>query len=133
MIEEDPAGPDPFATSPITEDQKHPAPNILGSNDGSASLPPGEPGSNGKRYYTIQRVNGNGANGKECVSTGGHKHSIEDSNKVKKNSIERHFIKEEKERRKSQVSFLSLIAATPGPLEASGSATSLVCGHITHR
>ena len=127
---EDTTEPDPFATSPTTDGQQHPAPsNILGSNDGSKSLPSIQPGSNGERYYTIQRVNGNGANGKECVSTGGHKHSMEDSNKVKKNSIERHFIKEEKERRKSQVSCSQSIAVTLGLGKASSSAMSLLCGH----
>ena len=65
---------------------------------------PGLPGSDGARYYTIQRVNGNGANGKTDTVTGGHRHTIEESDRIKKNSIYRHFLKEEKERRKSTVS-----------------------------
>ena len=63
-----------------------------------------ELGQDGARYYTIQRVNGNGANGKGDGTAGAHKHTLEDSDKVKKSSIHRHFIKEEKERRKSLVS-----------------------------
>ena len=62
-----------------------------------------EPGNDGARYYTIQRVNGNGANGKGDGTAGAHKHTIEESDKVKKSSIHRHFLKEEKERRKSMV------------------------------
>lgn len=63
------------------------------------------PGSHGERYYTIQRVNGNGANGKGDGVAGPHKHTLEESDRVKKNSIQRHFLKEEKEKKKSQVSF----------------------------
>ena len=73
---------------------------LLRSND---KEPPGQPGSDGARYYTIQRVNGNGANGKGDGTAGAHKHTLEDSDRVKKSSIHRHFLKEEKERRKSLV------------------------------
>ena len=76
---------------------------VLRSNDQHP-----EPGNDGARYYTIQRVNGNGANGKGDGTAGAHKHTIEESDKVKKSSIHRHFIKEEKERRKSLVSFIFL-------------------------
>lgn len=61
------------------------------------------PGADGARFYTIQRVNGNGANGKGDGTVGAHRHTIEESDRIKKNSIHRHFIKEEKERRKSHV------------------------------
>ena len=68
------------------------------------------PGSDGSRYYTIQRVNGNSQNGKgEITAGGGHKHSLEDSDRVKKNSVQRHFLKEEKVRRKTQVSLMYFI------------------------
>lgn len=70
-------------------------------NNGPSIVP--EPGSDGARYYTIQRVNGNGANGKGDGTAGAHKHTIEESDKVKKSSLHRHFLKEEKERRKSMV------------------------------
>lgn len=62
------------------------------------------PGSSGQRYYTIQRVNGNGANGKGDGIAGPHKHTLADSDKVKKNSIQRYVMKRELEEKKSQVS-----------------------------
>lgn len=65
---------------------------------------PDPPGSDGSRFYTIQRVNGNGANGKSDGIAGSHKHSLEDSDRVKKNSILRHFLKEQKVKKKSEVS-----------------------------
>ncbi|MCJ1273780.1 hypothetical protein MMC21_001573 [Puttea exsequens] len=65
-----------------------------------------EPGSDGARYYTIQKVNGNGANGKGPDGVaGGHRHTLEDSDKLKKSSIHRHFLKEEKEKRKSSKTY----------------------------
>ena len=76
----------------------------------SISLSANYPGADGRRYYTIQRVNGNGANGKTDSVMGGHRHSIEESDRIKKNSIYRHFLKEEKERRKSSVSAWLLIS-----------------------
>lgn len=72
------------------------------SNNGLPTLT--EAGSDGARFYTVQRVNGNGANGKGDGTAGAHKHTIEESDKVKKSSLHRHFLKEEKERRKSMVS-----------------------------
>jgi hypothetical protein len=67
------------------------------------NLPHDHPGVNGARYFTIQRVNGNGANGKSEGVGGGHRHTLEDSDRVKKNSVQRHFMKEDKERKKSAV------------------------------
>lgn len=64
-------------------------------------LPEGHPGANGGRYFTIQRVNGNGANGKNDGCPGGHRHTLEESDRVKKNSVQRHFLKETKERKKA--------------------------------
>lgn len=66
------------------------------------TLPPGHPGANGARYYTIQMVNGN-TNGTDTNSPADsgpacmHKHSLLDSDKIKKNSVQRHFLKVEKE------------------------------------
>jgi hypothetical protein len=59
-----------------------------------------------KKFYTLQRVNGNGGNGKGDGVAGPHKHSLEDSDKVKKNSVVRWLLKQEKEKRKEQVSIL---------------------------
>ena len=80
--------------------------DVLGSTQLSSdgTLPLNRPGSDGNRYYTIQRVNGNGGNGKGDGSAGPHKHTLEESDRVKKNSIYRHFLKEEKMKKKTQVS-----------------------------
>ncbi|GAT27121.1 glutathione transferase [Aspergillus luchuensis] len=59
-------------------------------------LPEGHPGVNGQRYFTIQRVNGNGANGKNDGVSGGHRHTLEDSDRVKKNSVQRFLLQEVK-------------------------------------
>ncbi|KAI9756732.1 MAG: hypothetical protein M4579_003733 [Chaenotheca gracillima] len=58
-----------------------------------------------ERYFTIQRVNGNGGNGKGDGVAGPHKHSLEDSDRVKKNSVQRHMLKEEKEKKKTQKTY----------------------------
>ena len=99
---ETPANDNPFAPGRPSSNQQNSQPlGALRSNDQSS-----EPGNDGARYYTIQRVNGNGANGKGDGTAGSHKHTIEESDKVKKSSIHRYFIKEEKERRKSLVSLM---------------------------
>lgn len=68
----------------------------------SGGIPADPPGSDGSRYYTVQRVNGNGGNGKDGTA-GPHKHSLQESDRVKKNSIARHFLKIEKVKKKTQV------------------------------
>lgn len=80
--------------------------DVLGSTQlaSNGTLRLDRPGSDGNRYYTIQRVNGNGGNGKGDGSAGPHKHTLDESDRVKKNSIYRHFLKEEKVKRKTQVS-----------------------------
>jgi hypothetical protein len=74
---------------------------VLGANN---SLNAPHPGANGQRFYTIQRVNGNGGNGKGDGVPGPHKHGLEESDRVKKNSIQRHTAKRDKEEKKTQVS-----------------------------
>jgi hypothetical protein len=64
-------------------------------------LPEGHPGANGQRFFTIQRVNGNGANGKNDGVGGGHRHTLEESDRVKKNSVQRYLLKEAREKRKT--------------------------------
>ena len=64
---------------------------------------PNLPGANGERYYTITRVNGSGGNGKGDGVPGPHKHTLEESDRVKKSSIQRQFLKDEKEKKKVQV------------------------------
>lgn len=70
----------------------------------SIGLPMSHVGVAGQRYYTIQRVNGNGGNGKGDGVAGPHKHTLEESDRVKRNSVQRHMVKEEKDRKKIQVS-----------------------------
>jgi glutathione S-transferase len=70
----------------------------------NTNIPPGHPGATGQRYYTIQRVNGNGGNGKGDGVAGPHKHTLAHSDQVKKNSIQRLLLKKDKEEKKTQVS-----------------------------
>lgn len=65
----------------------------------SPALPTAHPGSRGQKYYTIQRVNGNGGNGKTDGIGGGHRHTLEESDRVKKNSVHRHLLKASKEKK----------------------------------
>ncbi|RVX71752.1 hypothetical protein B0A52_03936 [Exophiala mesophila] len=106
-------------------------------------FPKGHPGAEGKRWFAIQRVRGNpgggalseqkrnsvnGANGMDggededgdtsmldpnMAADSNHKHSLEDSDRIKKNSIERWIIKEEKE--KKRLSKLNANAPPPNP------------------
>ncbi|KAL4752986.1 hypothetical protein BDW72DRAFT_201946 [Aspergillus terricola var. indicus] len=64
-------------------------------------LPEGHPGAGGQRFFTIQCVNGNGANGKNDGVSGGHRHTLEESDRVKKNSVQRFLLKEARERKKA--------------------------------
>lgn len=79
---------------------------VIGPNSGR--IPADPPGSECSRYYTVQRVNGNGGNGKDGTA-GPHKHTLQESDRVKKNSIARHFLKIEKVKKKTQVGSLLLI------------------------
>lgn len=65
-------------------------------------IPP--PGPSSQKFYTFQRVNGNGGNGKGDGVAGPHKHTLEESDRVKKNSVIRWQMKLEKDdKKKSQV------------------------------
>ncbi|KAF2120454.1 hypothetical protein BDV96DRAFT_564867 [Lophiotrema nucula] len=55
-----------------------------------------------KKFYTIQRVNGNGGNGKGDGVAGPHKHTLAESDKVKKNSVIRWMMKKDKDEKKTQ-------------------------------
>lgn len=56
-----------------------------------------------QRFWTVQRVNGNGGNGKGDGVAGPHKHSLEKSDEIKKNSVQRYLAKQERETKKAQV------------------------------
>ena len=66
-----------------------------------------------QKFYTFQRVNGNGGNGKGDGVAGPHKHTLEESDRVKKNSVIRWQMKLDKDdKKKSQARvFLSFCAA----------------------
>lgn len=68
----------------------------------SSQWPQETSASHGK-MYTIQRVNGNGQNGKGDGVPGAHKHTLEYSDSVKKNSIIRWMLQTERDKKKSQV------------------------------
>lgn len=69
----------------------------------NTSLGHDHPGASGARFYTIQRVNGNGGNGKGDGVPGPHKHNLAESDHIKKNSVQREILKKEKEEKKTQV------------------------------
>lgn len=94
----DPTAPPGFFSPP------QPSAQAFGMLTPSGALPDSHAAlGGGGRYYTIQRVNGNGGNGKGDGVAGPHKHTLEDSDRVKKNSVTRNLLKDEKERKKSQV------------------------------
>jgi hypothetical protein len=57
----------------------------------------------GQKFWTIQRVNGNGGNGKGDGVAGPHRHTLAKSDEIKKNSVQRYVANQEKETKKSQV------------------------------
>lgn len=76
-------------------------PPLSSSQPLSLQLSRPHPGAHGARYFTIQRVNGNGGNGKGDGVAGPHKHTLAESDKVKKNSVVRWMAREGKGTRKA--------------------------------
>ncbi|KAL7942346.1 hypothetical protein V8C42DRAFT_360141, partial [Trichoderma barbatum] len=58
--------------------------------------------SAGQRFWTIQRVNGNGGNGKGDGVAGPHRHTLERSDEIKKSSVQRFVATRGKEGKKTQ-------------------------------
>ncbi|KAL5089403.1 hypothetical protein Trisim1_012458 [Trichoderma cf. simile WF8] len=58
--------------------------------------------SAGQRFWTIQRVNGNGGNGKADGVAGPHRHTLERSDEIKKSSVQRFVSTRDKEGKKIQ-------------------------------
>ncbi|KAL7956291.1 hypothetical protein V8C34DRAFT_315734 [Trichoderma compactum] len=56
----------------------------------------------GQRFWTIQRVNGNGGNGKADGVAGPHRHTLERSDEIKKSSVQRFVTTRDKEGKKVQ-------------------------------
>lgn len=73
--------------------------------------PPFEVGA-GQKFWTIQRVNGNGGNGKGDGVAGPHRHTLAKSDEIKKNSVQRYMAKQEKETKKTQVGFCTVPTLT---------------------
>lgn len=70
-------------------------------------------------FWTIQRVNGNGGNGKSDGVAGPHKHTLAKSDEIKKSSVQRHVAARDREKKKTQVP----------PRRASGAAAATVRKH----
>ncbi|XXG98706.1 NineTeen Complex (NTC) component [Hypoxylon texense] len=67
---------------------------------------------NGEKFWTIQRVNGNGGNGKGDGVAGPHKHSLEKSDEIKKSTVQRYIASQEKEAKKIQKPLPKKISGT---------------------
>jgi glutathione S-transferase len=59
------------------------------------------PGANGEKFWTIQRVNGNGGNGKGDGVAGPHKHTLAKSDEIKKSTVQRFINAQKKEAKKT--------------------------------
>lgn len=87
----------PGAAIQLDDDEQH---TFVG--DGLAN---GHPGTNGDKFWTVQRVNGNGGNGKGDGVAGPHKHSLEKSDEIKKSTVQRYLTTQQKEARRAQKPF----------------------------
>jgi glutathione S-transferase len=89
----------------------------------TSNLPANHPGANGARYYTIQRIHGNAGDKSDTnapTSTSAHKHTLEESDRVKKNSVQRYMLKSAKEAKKSQNAANSTSGGKPSPTTSTG-------------
>lgn len=62
-----------------------------------------------RKIYTLERVNGKGGNGRGDGVPGPHRHTLEESDAVKKNSVVRWLLKNELERKKKMVSIFGFL------------------------
>lgn len=60
--------------------------------------------STGQRFWTIQRVNGNGGNGRRDGVAGPHRHTLERSDEIKKSSVQRFVTMRDREAKRPHVS-----------------------------
>lgn len=81
---------------------------------------PVQPGANGEKFWTIQRVNGNGGNGKGDGVAGPHQHSLAKSDEIKKSTVERYVNAQKKDSKKT---------TKPAQRKASGSALATARKH----
>ncbi|UKZ62680.1 uncharacterized protein TrAtP1_003919 [Trichoderma atroviride] len=75
----------------------------------------------GQRFWTIQRVNGNGGNGKGDGVAGPHRHTLERSDEIKKSSVQRFVAMRDKEAKST--------LKTPPQKKASGAANATIRMH----
>ncbi|OMP88437.1 Glutathione S-transferase omega-1 [Diplodia seriata] len=96
----------PLTEYPVPDAVPHAAPNQAGQLQWPLSaLHLTQPDPYNRKIYTIQRVNGNGANGKADGNPGPHKHDLEESDRIKKNTAIRHTLKNEKDKKKQQPTY----------------------------
>ena len=78
--------------------------NAFGMLEPAKRFPSGHPGAEGRKWYTVQRVN-NAPDDVELADDGSHpldhKHTLEESDRIKKNSVQRWQLQQEKEKRQS--------------------------------
>ncbi|TWU75413.1 hypothetical protein ED733_003231 [Metarhizium rileyi] len=75
----------------------------------------------GQKFWTIQRVNGNGGNGKGDGVAGPHRHTLSRSDEIKKSSVQRYVARQETQARRTQ-------QRVP-PRKATGAAAATVKKH----
>lgn len=95
--------PDGDATFNLAQSSAYQSPQQQTFGDGLSR--PVDAHLNGEKFWTIQRVNGNGGNGKGDGVAGPHKHSLEKSDEIKKSTVQRYIAAQEKEAKKIQVGY----------------------------
>jgi len=76
--------------------------STFGVLEPNQNYPPGHPGFGGKKWYMVQRVNGNDKDGDDPEDRDlDHKHTLEESDRIKKNSVQRWLLAREKEKKKA--------------------------------
>ncbi|KAK4944529.1 hypothetical protein LTR66_014491, partial [Elasticomyces elasticus] len=72
----------------------------FGVLESSSRLPEGHPGAGGRKWYLVQRVNILDKDDGDEPRNLDHKHTLEESDRIKKNSVQRWLIAQEKEKRR---------------------------------
>ncbi|KZZ94784.1 glutathione S-transferase domain-containing protein [Moelleriella libera RCEF 2490] len=78
-----------------------------------------------QRFWTIQRVNGNGVAGNNGVP-GPHRHSLAKSDEIKKNSVQRYLAQRDREAKRAQ-------RPPPLPRKYTGAAAATIKKHSAHQ
>lgn len=76
--------------------------STFGVLEPAQQYPPGHPGAGGKKWYLVQRVSGTDREGEEADGRDlDHKHTLEESDRIKKNSVQRWLLAQAKEKKKA--------------------------------